>query len=183
MKQYVNRRFNKNYKATVGVDFFCKDIKIDDHVVTMQIYDTAGQERFRSLNAAFYRGADCCVLVYDITEESSFKSVEVWRKDCLFWTNLHDPDKLPCVLLGNKLDLARNRIVYPRRAEEWCDNKKNKIPYFEVSAKDSTGLDEAFEAIARISLQNNSLEVIDPSEFPLIQIQPNKKSIDCCQNN
>uniref|UniRef100_A0A914ENJ0 Uncharacterized protein n=1 Tax=Acrobeloides nanus TaxID=290746 RepID=A0A914ENJ0_9BILA len=180
MNQYVKKRFTKNYKATIGVDFFCKDIKIDDHLVTMQIYDTAGQERYLSLNASFYRGADCCVLVYDITDMNSFKSLNVWRNDCLFWTNLHDPDKFPCVLLGNKLDLAscETRDVSSQEAEQWCSTT-NKIPYFEVSAKDSTGLDEAFEAIARISLQNNSLEVIDPSEFPLIHIQPNKKSKDC----
>jgi Ras-related protein Rab-7A len=63
MNQYVNKRFSNQYKATIGADFLTKDITIDDRVVTMQIWDTAGQERFQSLGVAFYRGADCCVLV------------------------------------------------------------------------------------------------------------------------
>ena len=60
-------KFTSNFKPTIGADFSNKEIKFDDRVVTMQIWDTAGQERFQSLSSAFYRGADCCCLVYDIT--------------------------------------------------------------------------------------------------------------------
>ncbi|KUF84732.1 Ras-related protein Rab-7a [Phytophthora nicotianae] len=67
MNQYVNQKFSNQYKATIGADFLTKEIMLDDKLVTMQIWDTAGQERFQSLGVAFYRGADACVLVYDIT--------------------------------------------------------------------------------------------------------------------
>ncbi|KAJ8910435.1 hypothetical protein NQ315_012577 [Exocentrus adspersus] len=63
MNQYVNRKFSNQYKATIGADFLTKEVTVDDRTVTMQIWDTAGQERFQSLGVAFYRGADCCVLV------------------------------------------------------------------------------------------------------------------------
>jgi Ras-related protein Rab-7A len=64
MNQYVNKKFSNQYKATIGADFLTKEVMVDDRLVTMQIWDTAGQERFQSLGVAFYRGADCCVLVY-----------------------------------------------------------------------------------------------------------------------
>uniref|UniRef100_A0A8C3Y9J8 RAB7A, member RAS oncogene family n=3 Tax=Passeriformes TaxID=9126 RepID=A0A8C3Y9J8_CATUS len=63
MNQYVNKKFSNQYKATIGADFLTKEVMVDDRLVTMQIWDTAGQERFQSLGVAFYRGADCCVLV------------------------------------------------------------------------------------------------------------------------
>merc|ERR1711908_4932 len=79
MNQYVNKRFSGQYKATIGADFLTKEIMIDDKLVTIQIWDTAGQERFQSLGVAFYRGADACILVYDITNAKSFERLDMWR--------------------------------------------------------------------------------------------------------
>jgi Ras-related protein Rab-7A len=67
MNQYVSQKFTHNYRATVGADFMAKEVSVDDRDITLQIWDTAGQERFKSLGSAFYKGADCCVLVFDIT--------------------------------------------------------------------------------------------------------------------
>eukprot|EP01084_Bolivina_argentea_P049714 91424_1 len=64
--RFVNDKFSKEYKATIGADFLTKEIFIDDKSVTIQIWDTAGQERFQSLGVAFYRGSDSCILLYDI---------------------------------------------------------------------------------------------------------------------
>ncbi|VDO54160.1 unnamed protein product [Onchocerca flexuosa] len=90
MNQYVNKKFSNQYKATIGADFLTKDISVGDRTVTMQIWDTAGQERFQSLGVAFYRGADCCVLTYDITNASSFRSVEAWRDEFLIQARFVD---------------------------------------------------------------------------------------------
>ena len=79
MNQYVNRKFSKQYKATIGADFLTKEVQVDDRLVTMQIWDTAGQERFQSLGVAFYRGADCCVLCYDVNTQKTFENL---RKKC-----------------------------------------------------------------------------------------------------
>ena len=80
MNQYVNKRFSQQYKATIGADFLTKEVMIDDKLVTLQIWDTAGQERFQSLGVAFYRGADCCVMVYDITAVKTFESLTSWKE-------------------------------------------------------------------------------------------------------
>lgn len=81
MNQYVNQKFSNQYKATIGADFLTKEIMLDDKLVTMQIWDTAGQERFQSLGVAFYRGADACVLVYDITNPKVSKQ----ERDAVLW--------------------------------------------------------------------------------------------------
>ncbi|XP_056851293.1 LOW QUALITY PROTEIN: ras-related protein RABG3a [Raphanus sativus] len=83
MNQYVHNKFSQQYKATIGADFVTKELQIGDKLVTLQIWDTAGQERFQSLGAAFYRGADCCALVYDVNVAKSFDSLETWHEEFL----------------------------------------------------------------------------------------------------
>ncbi|KAK4777915.1 hypothetical protein SAY87_018102 [Trapa incisa] len=83
MNQYVHKKFSQQYKATIGADFVTKELQIDDKLVTLQIWDTAGQERFQSLGVAFYRGADCCVLVYDVNVMKSFDTLDNWHEEFL----------------------------------------------------------------------------------------------------
>ncbi|XP_048596843.1 ras-related protein RABG3a isoform X1 [Brassica napus] len=83
MNQYVHNKFSLQYKATIGADFVTKELQIGDKLVTLQIWDTAGQERFQSLGAAFYRGADCCALVYDLNVSKSFDSLDNWHEEFL----------------------------------------------------------------------------------------------------
>jgi Ras-related protein Rab-7A len=73
LNQFVNREFTAQYKATIGSDFSSKQLDVDGKFVTLQIWDTAGQERFQSLGPTFYRGTDCCILVYDVTRPASFE--------------------------------------------------------------------------------------------------------------
>ena len=79
LQQYLNGSMNSQTKPTIGADFSKKTIEIDGQDVTLQIWDTAGQERFQSLGYAFYRGADCCALVYDITNANSFENLNKWK--------------------------------------------------------------------------------------------------------
>lgn len=76
----------------------------------LQIWDTAGQERFASLGSAFFRGTDCCVLVFDVTSQRSFESLNKWRDEFLVRLSPSDPDRFPFIVLGNKVDLE-NRVV------------------------------------------------------------------------
>jgi len=152
MNQYVNRKFTSQYKATIGADFLTKEVMIDDKLVTMQIWDTAGQERFQSLGVAFYRGADCCVLVHDITQGKSFDSLEGWRDEFLMQASPRDPDAFPFLVLGNKCDLEQKRKTSTARAEQWC-KAKNDIPCFETSAASAQNVEAAFVEIARRALK------------------------------
>eukprot|EP00921_Rhytidocystis_pertsovi_P005019 GHVQ01008687.1.p1 GENE.GHVQ01008687.1~~GHVQ01008687.1.p1 ORF type:complete len:211 (-),score=22.05 GHVQ01008687.1:150-782(-) len=157
MNQYVNKKFTNQYKATIGADFLTKDVIIDDKQVTLQIWDTAGQERFQSLGVAFYRGADCCVLVFDLTNPKSFESLDSWRDEFLVQASPRDAENFPFVSIGNKLDESTKRKVNGSRAAAWCKSKNN-IPYFETSAKNAVNVDQAFEEIARKALKQEHTE-------------------------
>ncbi|KAL6599633.1 P-loop containing nucleoside triphosphate hydrolase protein [Neocallimastix sp. 'constans'] len=110
--QYIHRRFTSNYKATIGADFITKDVQLeDDKKVTMQIWDTAGQERFQSLGIAYYRGADACIIVFDVTNPDSFSNVLRWEHEFIEKADLKDPSTYPFVLIGNKIDNEDDRII------------------------------------------------------------------------
>lgn len=112
MERYIEHRFSHQYKATIGADFLTKDVVIDDTAVNLQIWDTAGQERYQSLGSAFYRGADACVLVYDMTDMRSFDALDSWRDEFLISAAPRDPDSFPFVVMGNKVDVIdRARAV------------------------------------------------------------------------
>jgi len=158
MNQYVNKKFNAQYKATIGADFLTKEVTVDDRLVTMQIWDTAGQERFQSLGVAFYRGADSCVLVFDVVQPKTFDNLDSWRDEFLIQAGPRDPDNFPFVVLGNKIDVD-SRVVAQKRALAWCQAKGN-IPYFETSAKEAINVEQAFLVIARNALKQESEEDI-----------------------
>ncbi|KAK9746210.1 Ras family [Popillia japonica] len=164
MNQYVNKKFSNQYKATIGADFLTKEVQVDDRTVTMQIWDTAGQERFQSLGVAFYRGADCCVLVFDVTAPNTFKSLDSWRDEFLIQASPREPENFPFVLLGNKVDLEP-RAISTKKAQQWCQTKNN-IPYFETSAKEALNVEQAFKSIARNALSQQAQAVDLYNEFP-----------------
>ncbi|KAF2398669.1 hypothetical protein EJ06DRAFT_531764 [Trichodelitschia bisporula] len=152
MNQYVNKKFSASYKATIGADFLTKEVLVDDRLVTMQIWDTAGQERFQSLGVAFYRGADCCVLVYDVNNSKSFETLDSWRDEFLIQASPMDPENFPFVVIGNKIDMEESkRVISLKRAQAFCQSKGG-MPYFETSAKEATNVEQAFEVIAKQAL-------------------------------
>ncbi|XP_072884852.1 ras-related protein rab7-like isoform X2 [Hemitrygon akajei] len=119
-----------------------------------KIWDTAGQERFQSLGVAFYRGADCCVLVFDVTMPNTFKALDSWRDEFLIQASPRDPENFPFIVLANKVDLDA-RLVPSKRALVWCQ-RKNNIPYFETSAKEAINVDQAFQTIVLNVLKQES---------------------------
>ncbi|PON49869.1 Small GTP-binding domain containing protein [Trema orientale] len=127
----------------------------------LQIWDTAGQERFQSPSVAFYRGADCCVLVHDVNVMKSFDDLNNWREEFLIQACPPDPENFPFVVLGNKIDIdgGNSRVVSEKKAKAGCTPKGN-IPYFETSAKEGFNVEGAFECIAKIALKNEPLEEI-----------------------
>lgn len=167
MERYVNQRFSQQYKATIGADFLTKDIFVDAKPVNMQIWDTAGQERYQSLGSAFYRGADACVLVYDMTDARSFEALDSWRDEFLVSAAPRDPDSFPFVVLGNKVDVVdRARAITTRRALDWCEAKgAPPYPLFETSAVNDTNVDAAFRAAANTALKRGELDDVELCVF------------------
>jgi len=181
MNQYVHKRFSNQYKATIGADFLTKEVMIDDKLVTLQIWDTAGQERFQSLGVAFYRGADSCVLVYDITDAKSFDNLESWMDEFLVHAAPRNQETFPFVVLGNKADMAKRRQVATSKAKQWCTGKNN-IPYFETSAKEALNVEQAFHTIARNALLQESQQkpIFIPQTLGPLENNPAQEQNKCC---
>ena len=93
--------FENNYLATVGFEFFSFNVKLDDKVVKLQIWDTCGQEIYRSLITNFYRNSSLAIIVYAIDDRQSYQDIEVWLKDLKTYSN---PD-IKVFLIGNKTDM------------------------------------------------------------------------------
>ncbi|XP_028430597.1 ras-related protein rab7 isoform X1 [Perca flavescens] len=150
MNRYVNHRFTNMYRATIGTDFLSRTVNIEEDAVTLQIWDTAGTERFQSLGTPLYRGAHCCMLVFDVTSRASFSALVEWRKEFLIQGEPPDPSGFPFIVLGNKTDLS-NREVSGRKALQWCE--EIGAEYFEGSAKDDLDVEKPFLRAAQRGLQ------------------------------
>jgi Ras-related protein Rab-7A len=152
LERFVNNRYSQQYKATIGADFSTKEMVVNDVIISAQFWDTAGQERYQSLGSAFYRGADACVLVYDITDARSLDTLGSWRDEFLVAAAPRDPDSFPFVVLGNKIDVVdKAREVPTRRAQEWCA-AQGSLPLFETSALEDVNVELAFDVVARKAL-------------------------------
>ena len=171
MNQYVSKKFSSHYKATIGADFLTKEVMVDDKLVTMQIWDTAGQERFQSLGVAFYRGADCCVLVFDVNVAKSFDHIDNWRDEFLQQAAPRNAENFPFVLIGNKIDLD-NRTVRNKRATDWC-SANGGIPYFETSAKENIDVEQAFQTVAKQALEQDS--PVETGDINPVVVLPDKQ--------
>ncbi|EDV42415.2 uncharacterized protein Dana_GF17026, isoform C [Drosophila ananassae] len=154
VRRYVEGRFSIRERNTIGLNLSTKEVRVDDRAVTLQIWDTAGQERFLCLSSCFYRGVDCCVLVFDITSLDSFKSLGMWRDQFLIKADPRDPVNFPFIVLGNKVDLD-NSHVPNNRVKEWCQ-RNNNISYYETSAKEGTNLHLAFKALSTKALKREA---------------------------
>ncbi len=139
--RFSDNIFNENYISTIGVDFKIKTMTVGDAAIKLQIWDTAGQERFKTITSSYYKGSHGIMIVYDVTDEESFKSVETW---------LAEVDKLASgnvvkLLIGNKADLAGQRkITY----EQGLDMAKRwGMEFMETSAKSCTNVQECFKKL------------------------------------
>ena len=137
--RYTNDYFGNNYIATIGFDYKFKNEKLKNgEEITVKIFDTAGQEKYRSLAANFLKKADGIILVYDITYKISFENLNKWLKD------INENAKgLPIVLIGNKTDLEENREVSKEEGNEFAKKISEEIEFYEASCKTGENIKEA----------------------------------------
>ncbi|KAM8999037.1 ras-related protein Rab-37 isoform X1 [Sarcophilus harrisii] len=166
---------SRTFIATVGIDFRNKVVTVDGTKVKLQIWDTAGQERFRSVTHAYYRDAQALLLLYDITNRSSFENIRAWL------TEIHEYAQRDVVimLLGNKADVSRERVVRSEDGETLA--REYGVPFMETSAKTGMNVELAFLAIAR-ELKHRAGQ--QPGNEPSFQIhdyvESQKKQPSCC---
>ena len=135
--------FEDAYTATVGFEFLNFNIKIDGKIIKLQIWDTCGQELYRSLITNFYRNASLAIIVYAVNSRDSFENIEMWLRELRTHSN---PD-VKIFLIGNKIDLDNERVITKDQGEKFCKNNKLNL-FIETSAKNGTNIQELFKKAA-----------------------------------
>jgi small GTP-binding protein len=138
LKRLIDDSFTESFEPTVGVEFDSTIITVDDRKVRLQIWDTAGTEKFRSITKAYYRTAAGVLVVFDLTDRKSFDQLPSWINDV---RNLCDPTAA-ATLVGSKSDLAADRVVNVLEAETFAQHYH--MPYIETSSKTGDNVRDAF---------------------------------------
>ena len=136
IRRYTNNIFNTNHLETIGIEFFNKEERINDQIIQIKLWDTAGQEIFHSLTKNFYRKADGIIIVYDITNKESFERIQDWVKSV--YDNTDTYKEIQMIIVGNKIDLEERREV--SKEEGLKIGKYFEIDFFEASAKNAEGV-------------------------------------------
>lgn len=153
--QFTDKRFQPVHDLTIGVEFGARMIMIRGKQIKLQIWDTAGQEAFRSITRSYYRGAAGALLVYDITRRETFNHLTTWLEDA----RQHSNSNMVIMLIGNKSDLDVKREVRKEEGEAFA--KENGLVFMETSAKTATNVEEAFINTANVIYEKIQEGVFD----------------------
>ena len=155
--QFTDKRFQPVHDLTIGVEFGARMVNIENKQVKLQIWDTAGQESFRSITRSYYRGAAGALLVYDITRRDTFKHLSTWLEEA----RQHSQSNMTIMLIGNKNDLEHRRAVSFEEGKAFAD--ANGLIFMETSAKTAFNVEQAFINTAEKIHENILSGVIDVS--------------------
>jgi small GTP-binding protein len=180
--KYLKNDFSEDYKTTIGVEFHSKIAKVEGHVVKAQIWDTCGQERFKSITDSYYRGAKGAFVVYDITRKNTFESVDSWISALRSAADKN----LNIIIIGNKSDLEDQRQVETEQGEEKAQN--NEAAFLETSAYSGDNIDKAFDNMITDvynkckseMLANVEIDIGKSKDINLNQNKEDKKGKKCC---
>merc|ERR1712100_63741 len=154
--QFMDKRFDPKMDFTIGVEFGAKLMQVADKRIKLQLWDTAGQESFRSTTNSYYRGAQAAFLVYDVTRKSSFASLPSWLEEI---RQCADPN-IVVLLVGNKTDLQRE--VSTEEGQSFAE--ANNLLFIEASAKTASNVEEAFGISCRTVLEKVDKGIITPQQ-------------------
>lgn len=175
--KFVENRFDDGQESTINANFLTKSISIGGKTGTFNIWDTAGQEKFSALAGIYYRNATGAIVVYDITERSSFDRVVAWVKEL---RKMASPG-IAIVIAGNKSDLEADRRITEEEAVRYADSMGAK--HFSTSAKTGFGVKELFNELAKQVLKNVENSSVPASKARGAQLLPNptsKPKERCC---
>ena len=170
--KYSQGFFTQEHLATVGIEFFTKEEEINGRKIRVKIWDTAGQELYKSITKNFYRNSDGVIIVYDVTDRESFEKVQGWVQTISEYTDTEK--KIQKVLVANKVDLTRKVT----KEEGMKLAEKYNIPFFEASAKLDIGIKDFMTKILTDVLDNVSVDMSRITLNKKIVNRKNKKK--CC---
>lgn len=146
--RYTDNIYKNSLISTIGIDLKFKKIVIDEKIIKLQIWDTAGHEKFGNMTSSYYRGAHCVILMYDITSEKSFQNINHW----ITTVYKNASPSVQIVLVGNKYDLHDERCIEEQTGKDLAD--QFNIHFFEASAKTGMNIEDIFVLITKEYLKN-----------------------------
>lgn len=180
IQMFANKKFSeKSLQQTAPLETVTKEYNINNQIwnISFNIWDTAGQEKHDSLAEGFFRDSDCCFLVYDTCNPTSFENLEKWKEKVIKTRGIPPSAQFPIIVLGNKSDKKSESKVGNEEAKSWVE--KNKIQgFYLTSAKDNANLEEAFQEIAKI--KEKPEEGIKTQRIQIGSGQKKKKEGGCC---
>jgi Ras-related protein Rab-1A len=150
LTRYADKTYQEDYLSTIGMDYKIKNYELENgDIIKLYIWDTAGQDRFRSITSNYYKGADGIILIYDITKQETFNNVRNWI------TSIKEeaPAKVVLILVGNKVDDEKNRAVPQSEGEKIAD--EYNLPFLECSAKSDINVTETFDVLIKKIVEIN----------------------------
>ena len=169
--RYTENKFYSSYLTTIGVDFVKKTLRLNDQEINLQIWDSAGQEKYNSITKQYYNRTDGILVVFDLTSRKTFNGVMNWLEE----VEQSNAKGLPVVVIGNKCDLEDKEVI----KEEIIDFAESKgFSYYETSALNGANINEAFMDIV-LKIIDNKNEKNDKPTFA-INIRHKKKD-KCCK--
>ncbi|XP_069141824.1 ras-related protein Rab-7L1-like [Argopecten irradians] len=155
VQRYVNDSYRRDYKMTIGVDFALKVVKWSEtQTIKLQIWDIAGQERFTSMTRVYYKDAHACIIMFDLTQRSTFQNAVKWKKDLDAKCSLPDGSTVPCLLLANKCDLS-HREVEQNEIEDMC-KEHDFVGWTETSVKEGLMIEESMRFLMEEMMTKHS---------------------------
>uniref|UniRef100_A0A453L2A4 Uncharacterized protein n=1 Tax=Aegilops tauschii subsp. strangulata TaxID=200361 RepID=A0A453L2A4_AEGTS len=162
--QFTDKRFQPVHDLTIGVEFGQRMVTIGKKKIKLQIWDTAGQEAFRSITKSYYRSAAAALLVYDITRRETFNHVASWLEEMR--EQADGNNNITIMLVGNKSDLAQRRAVSTEEGEQFA--KENGLAFMETSARTRHNVEEAFPQSSSMVCQKIQEGAIDLSKVSAV---------------
>ncbi|CAD8192397.1 unnamed protein product [Paramecium pentaurelia] len=175
LKRIFYDRFQQNQMVTLGMEYFEKNLQINNQSVKLECYDTAGQEIYNSLSKLYYRGTHGVFLAFDITDEDSFKRVQTWLKIALEET-INNTD-IYLLLIGCKSDLEQQRKISVDVAQSYAQNLG--MNYIQTSAKTSKNCQVAFDFLCMTCLEKRNQRSLQENEYVAIKQNYSQKSRYC----
>lgn len=177
MMRYTDDQYTEGNRPTIGIDFKVKTLTMNDRIYKVQIWDTAGHERFRAITPAYLRGAMGIILVYDVSDINSFVNLERWFNTI----GCYAPDNAIMVLVGNKKDTTTRRISYnegKRLAGQ------HNFDFFETSCKTGENIVSLFEhTVIRIKVKIIDQHILVKNSHPVRKNQPIGSNAMSCTKN
>jgi small GTP-binding protein len=173
--RFAENKFQESFLSTIGIDFKVRHVEINDAKVKLQIWDTAGQEKFRTITKAYYRGAHGIMLIFDVTQVDTFNQTRQWMQS--IHENVQDP--VAIILIGNKVD-KEDRKVSQEQAQALAN--EFKIEYYETSAKDGSNVEQTFFQLATAILNDQQMfaQVKQPSTVSVGRGKRDDSESSCC---